>query len=327
MSESNSLGQVVAFGGGHGLFATLRAARELLDANAITNLTAVVGVSDDGGSSGRIREAYDVAPPGDLRMAITALLPNGTMGDRIGSVLQHRFPNGESESGLEGHVVGNVLLAALWNGGASTHEGLDLLGSFFGVRGRVLPCSPQVIDIVAEIVGLDPHDPTSSSEVCGQVAIATTSGRVAKIWIEPSDPQASQEAVQAIDQAKILIFGPGSWFTSVVPPLLVPGIRTAVVQSSARRILIMNLSEQIGETTGFTSADYVRSWLALFPDISLDGIIFDVDQTEDPGECEQAAQSVGAKSFRMKVAFHSATHDPDKLADALRFVAQNLGSK
>ena len=327
MSESNLLGQVVAFGGGHGLFATLRAARALLDADAITNLTAVVGVSDDGGSSGKIRKAFNVAPPGDLRMAITALLPSGTMGDRIGSVLQHRFPSGESESGLEGHVVGNVLLTALWNGGASTHEGLDLLGSFFGVRGRVLPCSAEAIDIVAEIVGLNPHDPTSPSQVCGQVAIATTSGRVAKIWIEPSDPQACQKAVEAIDQAEILIFGPGSWYTSVVPPLLVPGIRTAVVRSSARRILIMNLSEQIGETTGFTSADYARSWLALFPDISLDGIIFDLDQTQDPQECEQAAQSVGAKSFRIKVASHAATHDLDKLADALRFVVQDLGSK
>ena len=327
MSESNTLGQVVAFGGGHGLFATLRAARALLDTDAITNLTAVVGVSDDGGSSGRIRKAFDVAPPGDLRMAITALLPNGTMGDRIGAVLQHRFPSGESESGLEGHVVGNVLLTALWNEGASTQQGLDLLGSFFGVRGRVLPCSAEAIDIGAEIVGIDPHDPISTREVCGQVAIATTSGRVAKVWIEPSDPQASLGAIEAINQAEILIFGPGSWFTSVVPPLLVPGIRTAVVRSSARRILIMNLSEQIGETTGFTSADYARSWLALFPDISLDGIIFDLDQNEGAGQCEQAAQSLGAKSFRMKVAFHTATHDPDKLADALRFVAQELGSK
>ena len=89
----------------------------------------------------------------------------------------------------------------------------------------------------------------------------------------------------------------------------------------------MNLSEQIGETTGFTSADYARSWLALFPDICLDGIIFDLDQTQDPQECEQAALSVGAKSFRIKVASHAATHDPDKLADALRFVVQDLGSK
>ena len=327
MSESNTLGQVVAFGGGHGLFATLRAARALLDTDAITNLTAVVGVSDDGGSSGRIRKAFDVAPPGDLRMAITALLPNGTMGDRIGAVLQHRFPSGESESGLEGHVVGNVLLTALWNEGASTQQGLDLLGSFFGVRGRVLPCSAEAIDIGAEIVGIDPHDPISTREVSGQVAIARTSGRVAKVWIEPSDPQASLEAIEAINQAEILIFGPGSWFTSVVPPLLVPGIRTAVVRSSTRRILIMNLSEQIGETTGFTSADYARSWLALFPDISLDGIIFDLDQNEGAGQCEQAAQSLGAKSFRMKVALHAATHDPDKLADALRFVVQELGSK
>ena len=327
MSESHSLGRVVAFGGGHGLFATLRAGRALLDATAITELTAVVGVSDDGGSSGRIRKAFDVAPPGDLRMAIAALLPNTTVGDGIETILQYRFPSGESESGLEGHVVGNVLLTALWNGGASTHEGLDLLGSFFGVQGRVLPCSAEAIDIVARIVGLDSLNPTGSSEVSGQVAIATTSGRVAEIWIEPSDPPACQDAVDSIRQADILVFGPGSWFTSVVPSLLVPGIRTAVAQSSARRILIMNLSEQIGETTGFAAADYVKSWCALFSDISLDAIIFDPGRAEDQGECERAAQSVGAKAFRIEVASSGAMHDPEKLADALRFVAQDLGSK
>ena len=327
MSESSSLGRVVAFGGGHGLFATLRAARALLDAAAITDLTAIVGVCDDGGSSGRIRKAFDVAPPGDLRMAIAALLPNNTLGEGIESILQYRFPSGNSESGLEGHVVGNVLLTALWNGGASTHEGLDFLGSLLGVQGRVLPCSAEAIDIVAQIVGRDPLDPTRSSEVSGQVAIATTRGRVAKIWIEPTDPQACQEAVEAIDQAEILVFGPGSWFTSVVPSLLVPGIRRAVARSSARRILIMNLSEQIGETTGFTPADYVMSWRALFSDIALDAIIFDLDQTQGQGQCEQAAQSVGAKAFRIKVASSAETHDPDKLADALRFVAQDLGSK
>ena len=334
MSENHVLGRLVAFGGGHGLFATLRAGRSLLADYVIKDLTAIVGVSDDGGSSGRIRRAFDVAPPGDLRMAITALLPQGAVGENVESILQYRFPDrdyetplDESPSGLEGHVVGNVLLTALWNAGASTHEGLDLLCSFFGVQGRVLPCSSGAIEIVATVSGLDPEQPELSQIVSGQVAIATTTGTVTQIQIEPWNPPACAEAVDAIDLADILVFGPGSWFTSVVPPLLVPGIREAILKSSAQRILIMNLTEQIGETSGYTTVDYLNSWRKLFPEINLDLIIVDPNFVEDQNDCEQAARGIGARVFSIDVATSGTTHDPEKLARALRQAAIELGSK
>ncbi len=334
MSDYQSLGSVVAFGGGHGLFATLRAGRSLLADSVIKDLTAIVGVSDDGGSSGRIRRAFDVAPPGDLRMAITALLPQGAAGENVESILQYRFPDREtgisiqeSASGLEGHVVGNVLLTALWNAGASTHEGLDLLCSFFGVQGRVLPCSSGAIEIVATIAGLDPEQADVLQKVSGQVAIAKTSGTVTQIQIEPEEPPACAEAVNAIVEADLLVFGPGSWFTSVVPPLLVPGIREAIITSSAQRMLIMNLTEQIGETSGYTTVDYLDSWEKLFPEIELDGIIVDPNFVENRQDCEQAASRIGAKVFSIDVATSGTTHDPEKLARALRLAAIALGSK
>ncbi len=333
MSDNQNLGRLVAFGGGHGLFATLRAGRSLLADYVIKDLTAIVGVSDDGGSSGRIRRAFDVAPPGDLRMAITALLPQGAVGQNVESILQYRFPEqdtgtliGDSPSGLEGHVVGNILLTALWNAGASTHEGLDLLCSFFGVQGRVLPCSSGAIEIVATISGLDPDQPDVLQKVSGQVAIATTKGTVTQINIEPEEPPACAEAVNAIDEADLLVFGPGSWFTSVVPPLLVPGIREAIMKSSAQRILIMNLTEQIGETSGYTTMDYLESWGKLFPEIKLDSIIVDPNFVEDQRDCEQAASGIGARVFSIDVATSGTTHDPEKLARALRQAAIELGS-
>jgi uncharacterized cofD-like protein len=334
VSENQILGHLVAFGGGHGLFATLRAGRSLLADRVIEDLTAIVGVSDDGGSSGRIRRAFDVAPPGDLRMAITALLPQGSVGENVESILQYRFPDRETEvsrdqcpSGLEGHVVGNVLLTALWNAGASTHEGLDLLCSFFGVQGRVLPCSSGPIEIVATISGLDPEQPDVLQKVSGQVAIATTTGTVTQIQIEPYEPPACSEAVNAIDEADLLVFGPGSWFTSVVPPLLVPSIREAIINSSAHRILIMNLTEQIGETSGYTTMDYLDSWGKLFPEINLDLIIVDPNFVEDQHDCEQAAHRIGARVFSIDVATSGTIHDPDKLSRALRQAAIELGSK
>ena len=334
MSEDQILGRLVAFGGGHGLFATLRAGRSLLADFVIKDLTAIVGVSDDGGSSGRIRRAFDVAPPGDLRMAITALLPQGAVGENVESILQYRFPDrdtgisvDESTSGLEGHVVGNVLLTALWNAGASTHEGLDLLCSFFGVQGRVLPCSSGAIEIVATVSGLDPDQPDALHWVSGQVAIATTAGTVTQIQIEPQEPPACAEAVDAINEADLLVFGPGSWFTSVVPPLLVPGILEAIIKSAARRILIMNLTEQIGETSGYTTVDYLDSWGKLFPEIKLDLIIVDPNFVEDQHDCEQAARRIGARVFSIDVATSGTTHDPEKLARALRQAAIELGSK
>ena len=327
MSSANSPARVVAFGGGHGLSATLRAVTQLLASREISDLTAIVGVSDDGGSSGRIRTAFDVIPPGDLRMAICSLLPQDEVGVEVGSILQYRFPVGASNSGLEGHVVGNILLTALWNSGMSAQQGLDLVGKFLGVRGRVLPCSSEPIDLVATIAGINPADPAASAEVSGQVGIATTTGVVQRIRVQPSAPAVCEESVVAISEADLLIFGPGSWFTSVVPPLLVPGIRKSVINSAAHRVLITNLSEQIGETTGFTVSDYLSSWKSLFSDISLDAVVVDPNHHGDHDDLERAANLLGAKVFRIDVAAGGATHDPNKLANALRLVATELGSK
>ena len=252
--------QVVALGGGHGLAASLQALRQLT-----SRLTAVVTVADDGGSSGRLRAELGQLPPGDLRMALAALARDDEWGATWTTLLQHRFGG---DGPLAGHAVGNLVLAGLTEcTGGDTVRALDLAARLLGAVGRVLPMSASPLVIVAQVAGLDPDDAAATREVVGQVAVASTAGRVTSVQLRPQDPPACPESVQAVLEADWVVLGPGSWFTSVLPHLMVPDLRDALVATPARRAVCLNLAEQAGETDGLTPQDHLQVLLAHCPDL------------------------------------------------------------
>ncbi len=309
----------IGFGGGHGLYVTLRALN-LLKSHLGRNMEicGVVGVSDDGGSSGRLRNQFPIVPPGDLRMALAALCPQGHQADSRGGIeefLQYRFAS-EPSSDLSGHVVGNVMLTALWAQGHSTVRGLEILGNFLGAQGRVLPATNSATVMKAQVSGLNERDPEHTCEVVGQVAVATTMGHVINTEMQPPDPKACPESVEAVHNADYLVFGPGSWFTSVTTHLLIPELREAIRASSAKKMLVINLHEQQGETTGFSSVDYLTSWIDMAAEIPLDFVIADPDHVDCQRNFHEVADRMGVKVVWARVAHHSDTHDPVLLSEA-----------
>jgi uncharacterized cofD-like protein len=303
--------RVVAFGGGHGLYASLSGLRRVT-----RNLTAIVTVADDGGSSGRLRREFGVLPPGDLRMALAALCGDDAWGTTWSQVIQHRF-TGEQEIG--GHAVGNVLIVALWELLGDTVQGLDWVGRLLGAHGRVLPMASVPLDIVAEVEGADPDRPDELSTVRGQVACATTTGRVRSISLIPANPPACQEAVQAIGEADWVVLGPGSWFTSVLPHLLVPELASALVGTRARRLVALNLAPQPGETEGFSPHAHLEVLADHAPALSIDVVLADREATRGAtAELEKAAGLLGARLVLADLAMGdgSPRHDPRRLAGA-----------
>ncbi len=301
---------VVALGGGHGLAASLSALRRVT-----SDLTAVVTVADNGGSSGRLREEFGVLPPGDLRMALAALCGDDRWGQTWARVLQHRF---ESEGSMDGHAMGNLLIVALWELLDDHVTGLDWVGSLLGARGRVLPMAVTPLDITAEVRGADAGDPGGVTVVRGQVAVATTPGEVLAVHLEPADPQACPEAVRAIGDTDWVVLGPGSWYSSVLPHLLVPDLRDALSSTPGRVVVVLNLEAQPGETDGFTPEDHLAVLHRHAPDLAIDTVLADHAAVPDENRLRAKADELGARLVLADVA--SATdagvHDPDKLARA-----------
>jgi uncharacterized cofD-like protein len=244
--------RVVAIGGGHGLSRTLAALRRLDDVET----TAVVAMADDGGSSGRLRRDLGVVPPGDLRKAMSALVEDPA----TARWLEHRFGAGE----LAGHALGNLMLVSLHEVlGGELVDALDRWGALLGARGRVLPSTTDAVMLVAE--GAD-------GEVSGQATITRTSGH-RRVRLEPATATAEPTAVAAIEQADLVLLGPGSLFTSILPNLLVPGIAKALVGTTARMVLVGNLREQPGETQGLDMAGHLDVLATHLPDRPVDVLV------------------------------------------------------
>jgi uncharacterized cofD-like protein len=299
---------VVALGGGHGLAASLAALRRIT-----SELTAVVTVADNGGSSGRLREEFGVLPPGDLRMALAALCGDDRWGQTWARVLQHRFA---SDGPMDGHATGNLLIVALWELLGDHVTGLDLVGSLLGARGRVLPMAVTPLDIAAEVRGAVADDPDGVSVVRGQVQVATTQGEVLSVRLDPDNPTACPEAVQAIRDADWVVLGPGSWFSSVIPHLLVPGLRRALVETSARIVVTLNLEPQEGETDGYTPEDHLEVLVQQAPDLPVHAVVADTTAVPDKDTLAKLVESLGARLVWADVADPDAPaqHDPEKLA-------------
>ena len=303
---------MVALGGGHGLFASLSALRRVT-----RDLTAIVTIADDGGSSGRLRREYGVLPPGDLRMALAALCGDDSWGTTWSKVVQHRF-GGTGELG--GHAVGNLLIVALWELLADPVEGLDWVARLLGAHGRVLPMASVPLDLEAEVEGIDPDHPGQVSTIRGQVACATTTGQVRSMSLVPADPPACPQAVQAVAEADWVVLGPGSWFTSVLPHLLVPDLARALVTARARRLVTLNLAPQPGETEGFSPRAHLEVLARHAPDLAIDVVLADKSAVRDTaGELTAAVSRLGGRLVLadLATAGRPDRHDPLLLAGAL----------
>ena len=299
---------VVAFGGGHGLSASLSALRLMSD-----RLTAVVTVADDGGSSGRLRAEMGVLPPGDLRMALAALCDDSDWGRLWRDVLQHRF---HSQGEMDQHAVGNLLIVALWELLGDPVSGLDWVGRLLRARGRVLPMATVSLEIEAEIA----TDDGTSTVVHGQSAVAAAGGRVRKVRLVPPDPPAPPEVVAAVDAADWVVFGPGSWFTSVMPHLLVPDLAAALCRSHARRCVTLNLSPESGHASGMSSYEHLCALADHAPDLRIDVVIADPSAVANVEVMQDQAKAMGAELLlrQVRVGDGAPLHDALRLAAAYR---------
>jgi uncharacterized cofD-like protein len=318
--------RVVAFGGGHGLATALRALRRCHPTLRL-DITAVVTVGDDGGSSGRLRAARGVLPPGDLRQALAALAADDPASELTAALFQHRFAAGAPGEGdraapisdaLTGHAVGNLVLCGLMEMLGDPVAALEHAAGLVRARGRVLPMSREPVGLEADVRGADPTRPGDLVTIRGQHAVAVAPGHVESVRLAPADPPGCAEAIEAIASADWLIFGPGSWYTSVIPHLLVPDLAAAIVASPARRLVMLNLAAE-NETLGLSVADHLAALSWYLPELRADVVLADGKALGEPEPVHRAAESLGARLVVAPVAVEGGAprHDPVALGEAL----------
>jgi uncharacterized cofD-like protein len=278
--------RIVALGGGSGLSVTLRALRTVTD-----DLTAVVSVADDGGSSGRLRQALGIPAPGDIRRCLVALADDDSV---LARSFEHRFAAGE----LEGHPLGNLVIAGLAAATGDFRQALEEAGRLLGAVGRVLPATAEPVILVAE---------SEAGSVAGEVAVAEA-GRIAAVGLVPATAAAPPEVPEAILAADLVVLGPGSLFTSVLAACAVPDVRLALERTAATRVLVCNLDVAERETAGFDVAAHVLAVRA--HGVPVDVVLADADALPygDP-PVPVVARPLAAVGHRR--------HDEEQLAKAL----------
>jgi uncharacterized cofD-like protein len=299
--ETPARPHIVALGGGYGLSTSLRASRTFAG-----RITGIVSVADDGGSSGRLRQAFGIPAPGDLRRCLVALAETNSP---WAAAFEHRFAASE----LEGHPLGNIILAGLTETlgsfGAAIDQALELLG---GV-GKVYPATvaPVVLKATYERKAGTEDQPISViGTVEGEVRVGATTG-LTSVAVVPPDPEVPQEALDAIADADLLCIGPGSLFTSVLAVTAVPRIRKALAAAKGKRVYVANLAEQHPETTGFDVADHIRS-------LEEHGVIIDTVLTDPHGLPRGTIRDVTVLSMPLGCDHDGRLHDERLLAAALR---------
>ncbi|WP_297082031.1 uridine diphosphate-N-acetylglucosamine-binding protein YvcK [uncultured Demequina sp.] len=305
--------RIVAFGGGHGLYATLTALRGTTE-----HLTAIVTVADDGGSSGRLRAELGIVPPGDLRMALSALCAGNEWGRTWRDVLQTRF---ETDGPLDGHALGNLLIATLWERTGDVVAGLEWVGRLLQAEGRVLPLSSEPLQVSATV-----RTPDGTHEVHGQVAVATADGVVEDLRLTPADPAVPPETVAAIDAADLVVLGPGSWYTSVLTHFMVDPVRDALIRAADRSVLVLNVGHEDEETAGMARVDDIAALRRVAPDFVPACVLVDADHAQDRGLAAAAADwGVELRVAPMREVRTRAAHDTARLRRALVAIARDHG--
>lgn len=302
--------RIVAIGGGHGLSSLLRGLKKYTH-----NLTAIVTVADDGGSSGELRKNLGILPPGDIRNCLTALADDEEM---LSQIFQYRFG---TRAGVNGHSLGNLFISALTDITGSFEEAVAESGRVLAVRGRVVPATLHDVKLVAEI---KLENQEKEVKVVGESTITNLNGSINHLWIEPSNPLPFPPAVHAILSADLIIIGPGSLYTSVLPNLLVPGLAEAVRSSKALKFLICNVANQKGETQGYAYIDHIQVIEKHISDTHFDVIVCN---NELPKEHVQGLEMIPPDTGLMEqYAIYYAPmmdkqnpwrHDPDKLSEVI----------
>lgn len=232
--------RIVAIGGGTGLSMLLSGVK-----NITNNLTAIVTVGDDGGSSGRLRESMGILPPGDIRHCITALADDE---DLVNKLFKYRFKNGE---GLEGHSFGNLFLTALCAITGDMVSAVKASSNVLSIRGRVLPATLDDMKLVAEL--------EDGRVIHGESTIPEAHGKIKRLYTEPANCKALDDVIQAIKNAELIILGPGSLYTSVIPNLLIKEISEEIAKSKAKKIYVCNIMTQPGETDNYKVSDHLKA--------------------------------------------------------------------
>ena len=306
--------RAVAIGGGHGLSRCLAALATIAD-----HVTAVVTAADDGGSSGRLRRDLGVLPPGDLRKALGALSPRGD----VVELLEVRFDTGD----LAGHSLGNLMIvAAVELEGGDPVAGLDRIARLLEIRGRVLPSTTVPVELRARLDAGDPSSGAPGEEVAGQARVAR-SRRVDTVWLEPPAPPATPAALDAIADADLVVLGPGSLYTSILPNLLVPDIAAGVAAAACPVVYVANLREQPGETEGVSLPAHLAALHAHVPGLELAAtVVHEGPEPQGAGLPLRVVPSELEPYTRQVVAAdvydRDDAHDPERLAAVLAPLAR-----
>jgi uncharacterized cofD-like protein len=231
--------KITVIGGGSGLPNLLRGLKQYT-----SNITAVVTVADDGGSSGRLRSELGILPPGDIRNCLVALADSE---DVMQQLMDYRF---ESEGQLDGHSFGNILIAALAGIGGDFARGVEVAGELLAIRGRVIPSTLSNVTLVGSTV--------SGETLIGETRVGNSSDRLRSLTLIPANPTAHPEAVRAIEDADLIVIGPGSLFTSIVPNLLISDISAALAGSPAFKLYVCNVAEEPAQTEGYSVLDHSK---------------------------------------------------------------------
>ena len=301
--------KVVALGGGHGLAATLTSLRRIT-----AQLTAIVTVADNGGSSGRLREEFNTLPPGDLRMALAALCSDDEWGRSWAEIMQYRFT---STGAMNGHAVGNLLLAALWDKDGDPVQGLDRVASLLKVVGRVLPMAMEPLDIEGTF-----QSSIGRTITRGQKEVAIAKGKLESLRLIPENATATPEGLAAIASADWITFGPGSWFSSVLPHFLIKQQIDAIMSSKAKKLVILNLdtapSMRGDEFAGSSPAEHLSILQKFAPNFRCDIALADISVALDKGSMAAAVSAIGGELVVADIASGgSVHHDPEKLGPVI----------
>lgn len=305
--------KIVVLGGGTGLSVLLKGLKKYT-----SNLTAIVSVSDDGGSSGRLRAELGVLPPGDIRNCLVALAETETLMDKV---FQHRFGGDNS---LQGHNLGNLLLVAMTDITGDFNSAIREISKVLAVRGRVLPATLEQVILGAKML--------DGSTIYGETALRAYESKIERLFLEPETCSPLPEAINAINSADGIVIGPGSLFTSIMPNLLVPGIKENIVASPAKTFYVSNIMTELGETDDYTAADHLKVILEHVNEPLIDYIIVNSGIIDEHRllryKKEKAIPVIASNEEILQMGVNIieadlvsdddvAWHDPDKLALAI----------